>query len=94
MCSPIVMMDRRLNFLLFLSAMLSALTGVVTAGRAVAPQALSQAIIEAATEPRQSAVIAVPREAIAALVVAARAPIQNAFFPALAEPLFASRRRE
>jgi len=82
------------NFLLLLSAMLSALTGVVTAGRVVAPQALSQGISEAAVQPRKSAAILLPREAVAALDVSARAPTASAFALVIAEPLFASRRRE
>ncbi len=84
-----------MNFLLLLSAMLSAFTGVVTVGGAVAPQALSRGLVEsAAVQVRDRAVTKRPQQAVRSLIDSAAMPLASPLALVTIEPLFASRLRE
>lgn len=86
---------RRMNLLLLLSALLSALSGV--GGSARQPQ-VAQAVAQQAraVAPRLAAAVpaARPVAALPALAVLATAPVVRVAVPVAAIPLYATRRRE
>lgn len=88
-------MSGRVNLLLLLSALLSALTGI--GGSARQPQ-LAQAVAQekVARPVAVTRVMSFPRpmQALASLERAASAPITRAWSLRPAEPVFAGRRRE
>lgn len=88
-------MSGRVNLLLLLSALLSALTGI--GGSARQPQ-LAQAVAQEKVARPAAAVRAVllarPVQVLAGLIVLARAPTSRGWSLLPAEPAFAGRRRE
>jgi len=88
-------MSARVNLLLLLSALLSALTGI--GGSARQPQ-LAQAVAQEKVARAPAAVRAVllsrPVQVLAGLTMLARAPIARGWSLLPGEPAFAGRRRE
>jgi hypothetical protein len=88
-------MSARVNLLLLLSALLSALTGI--GGSARQPQ-LAQAVAQEKVARPAAAVRAVllsrPQQSVTTLASAAIAPISRGWSLLAAEPAFAGRRRE
>lgn len=92
--SRATLMSRRVNLLLLLSALLSALTGVGASARsAQVPQAVSAQARADQTVPRR-AVVSRPLAALPTVAANAAAPIVRAPTLRSAVPLYAGRRRE
>lgn len=87
-------MSGRVNLLLLLSALLSALTGI--GGSARQPQ-IAQAVAQEKARPAaaiRAVLLTRPVQAVASRVASALAPVSRVWALRPAEPVFAGRRRE